>query len=280
MANACAIVDRRLPGVGLIGFFESSSEGAYGQLVLQEAIAYLVSLGATTIRGPVDLTTWNGFRLSCTDDEPPFVSEPFNPAYYRAFFTALGFSVAQRNISTIHSADQVGFDRFRTCFERLEEGGLSFERVKGQRLFDALQQLHKLVIDCFSDTWSFVPVSFAEFQYTFMELDSTNSEALVYIAYSASGQPVGFCFGALDWPENGRRAIIKSVAVVPVERRLEIARALLYRVYADAVEGGASEFILSTMRDDNKRVRALLPGLRPPYRHYEVYELDVRRGSP
>lgn len=52
MAHACAIVDRRLPDVGLIGFFESLNEGAYARSVLQEAIRCLVSRGVKTIRGP------------------------------------------------------------------------------------------------------------------------------------------------------------------------------------------------------------------------------------
>lgn len=280
MAHTCAIVDGRLPGVGLIGFFESLNEGTYARTVIQEAIGYLVNHGTRTIRGPVDLTTWNGFRLSYPDVEPPFFLEPFTRAYYRAFFRELGFSVAQRNVSTVHTADQVGFNRFKAYLETLQSRGFVFERVEEHQLANALPLLHKLLLRCFADTWSFVPISFEEFQYTFIDLTQAISEILVYMAYTAAGEPVGFCLGALDWPWNGKRVVVKSIAVVPMKRRLEVARALLYCAYAAANERGASEFILSTMRDDNKRVGALIPGVRPPYRQYEVYELDLRGVRP
>jgi len=275
VAHACAIVDRRLPGIGLIGFFGSFSESAYGEAVLQEAIGCLTSQGVSTIRGPVDLTTWHGFRLSYQEEEPPFFLEPFTRTYYRSFFQDLGFSVAQHNTSTIHTADQVGFDRFGVNFETLQADGFVFDKVGENQLFAVLPLLHKLVINCFADTWSFVPISFEEFEYGFADPSQPYSETLVHVAHTPAGEPVGFCFGALDSLCKVRRAIVKTVAVVPMERRLEVARALLYCIYEAARERGASDFILSTMRDDNKGVRALTAGTRRTYRQYEVYELEL-----
>ena len=281
VAHACAIIDRRMdPAVGLIGFFESLPENTYARAVLREASESLSIQGVRAIRGPVDLTTWNGFRVSYAEEEPPFFLEPFTRAYYRSFFRDLGFSVAQRNVSTIHAVDQVGFDRFRSNFEKLQASGFVLERVEQHRLADVLHLLHKLVIHCFADTWSFVPISFEEFQYTFADPSQPVSEALIFVAYNPADEPVGFCFGALDWPHYGKRAIVKSVAVVPMQRRLEVARALLYCVYLAARERAASEFILSTMRDDNKQVRALTWGPRKTYRHYEVYQLDLEGRGP
>lgn len=281
VAHACAIIDRRMdPAVGLIGFFESLPENTYAQAVLREASESLGIQGVRTIRGPVDLTTWQGFRVSYPEEEPPFFLEPFTRAYYRSFFRDLGFSVAQRNVSTLHDADQVSFQGFRPHFEALQASGFVFERAEEHRLAAVLPQLHRLVLHCFADTWSFVPLSFEEFQYTFSDPSQPVSEALIYVAYNPADEPVGFCFGALDWPHCGKRAIVKSVAVVPMPRRLEVARALLYCVYSAARERGASEFILSTMRDDNKQVRALTWGSRKTYRHYEVYQLDLEGRGP
>ena len=276
VAHACAIIDRRMdPAVGLIGFFESLPDKAYAQAVLREAIDSLAGQGVRAIRGPVDLTTWNGFRVSYPEESPPFSLEPFTRAYYRSFFHEQGFSVAQRNVSTLHGADQVSFQGYRPHFEALQARGFVFERAEEHRLPAVLPQVHRLVLQCFADTWSFVPISFEEFQYTFADPSQPFSEALIYVAYNPAGEPVGFCFGSLDWPHCGKRAIVKSVAVVPMQRRLQVARALLYCVYLAGRERGASEFILSTMRDDNKQVRALTWGARKTYRQYEVYQLAL-----
>jgi hypothetical protein len=275
MAHACAITDRRLPGVGFIGFFEASSDGAGAGGVLQAATRFLVSRGVKTVRGPVDLTTWNRFRVCYPDQEPPFVSEPFTRAYYRSFFSELGFAVAQRNVSTICGAEQVGFHRFAANFETLQDSGFVFEQVEPVRLPSVLPHLHDLALRCFSDTWSFVPASLDEFRYALADLSAASTDTLIHLAYTPAGAPAGCCFAALDWSRNGRRAVIKSVAAAPMERRLEIARALLYLTYGAAVAQGASQFILSTMRGDNKRVRALTPGPREIYRQYEVFGLEV-----
>ena len=278
VAHACAIVDRRMgQEVGFIGFFESFQDDTYGRAVLQEATECLSSQGVRTIRGPVDLTTWNGFRVSFPESQPPFSLEPFTPAYYRSFFHEQGFSVAQSNVSTLHDADQVSFRGYRRHFEALQAVGFMFERAEEHRLAAVLPQLHKLVLHCFADTWSFVPISLEEFEYTFADSSQPFSEALIFVAYSPAGLPVGFCFGALDWPHCRKRAIVKSVAVVSMRRRLEVARALLYCFYLAAKECGVSEFILSTMRGDNKQVRALTGGPRSTYRQYEAYGRDLER---
>lgn len=273
VAHACAITDSRLGStVGLTGFFESLPERSYAHAVIREAIGYLGASNVKTVRGPVDLTTWNGFRVSYPEDECPFGLEPFTRGYYRDFFHDMGFSVAQRNVSTASAADEVGFDRFNVNKEQVEAAGFRIEQADPDRLPAALSAIHTLVSDCFSDTWSFVPVSFEEFQYSLRGSEHSRHQPVIHVAYSESGAPVGFCLGVID---SEGRAVVKSVAVIPMRRRLQIARALLHCFYVAATNRGAYEFILSTMRDDNKQVRALVSGERRTYRQYEVYELSL-----
>ena len=129
--------------------------------------------------------------------------------------------------------------------------------------------------ECFSDTWSFIPISFPEFQYGAGHLGQSLDQLLLHVAYGPTGEPVGFCFGALDDTAGGRRAIVKTIAAAPMARRLQVARALLCEFFDTATGRGATQFILSTMREDNKQVRALTFGRRTVYRRYEAYELTV-----
>ena len=109
VAHAAAIIDRRIESsIGLLGFFESLSTGGYAERVVSEVISALIERGVQTIRGPVDLNTWNGFRVSYPEDEPPFLLEPFTRGYYRHIFADLGFTVAQRNVSTLHARGRSG----------------------------------------------------------------------------------------------------------------------------------------------------------------------------
>ncbi len=276
VAHAAAILDRRLDSsIGLFGFFESLPNGGYSKGVIREVAGALSERGVQTIRGPIDLNTWNGFRVSYPEDKPPFLLEPFTRGYYRSIFDELGFTVAQRNVSTLHARDEVGFDRFKGNLETLCADGFTFSTASRDTLPVLVRDTHSLVRECFGGTWSFIPISLPEFQYGAGRLGSAD-QLLLHVAYSPTGKPVGFCFGALDDAADGRRAIVKTVAAAPMARRLEVARALLCDFFDSAADRGASQFILSTMREDNKQVRALTFGRRTVYRRYEAYELTVR----
>ena len=277
VAHAAAILDKRMDrSIGLLGFFESLPNGGYAERVVTEVTGILAERGVQTIRGPVDMNTWNGFRVSYPEDEPPFLLEPFTRGYYRFVFNRMGFTVAQRNVSTLHACDEVGFDRFKGNLETLCADGFTFSIACRDTLPALVRDTYSIVDESFNDTWSFIPISLPEFQYSSGHLGRSADQLLLHVAYSPTGKPVGFCFGALDDGDSGRRAIVKTVAAVPMARRLEVARALLCDFFDTATDRGASQFILSTMREDNKQVRALTFGRRTVYRRYEAYELTVQ----
>ena len=276
VAHAAAILDRRMDSsIGLFGFFESLSNGSYAKGVVREVTRALMERGVQTVRGPIDLNTWNGFRVSYPEDEPPFLLEPFTREYYRSILNQLGFTVAQRNVSTLHESDEVGFDRFRGNLEALCADGFTFSTADRETLPVLVRDTHSLVGECFSDTWSFIPISLPEFEYGAGHLGRSLDQLMLHVAYGPAGEPVGFCFGALDDGGGRRRAIVKTVAAVPMARRLAVARALLCHLFETATDRGATQFILSTMREDNKQVRALTFGRRTVYRRYEAYEMTL-----
>ncbi len=281
VAHAAAVLDRRLESsTGLLGFFESLPDSAYAKGVVHEVVAALRERGVHDVRGPVDLTTWNGFRVSYPDDAPPFLLEPFTRGYYGSMFKELGFAIAHRSITTLYSPDDVGFDRFKGNFETLRAEGFTFTSADRDNLPSLLRDVHSMAVECFSNTWSFVPISFPEFEYGTGTMSQCTKLLLLLVAHSPSGGPVGFCLGALDAVAGHQRAVVKTVAAAPVRQRLKIARALLFQFFEAAMERGATEFILSTMRDDNMQVRALTAGRGTVYRRYEAYELNVGEGNP
>ncbi len=281
VAHAAAVLDRRVqPSTGFLGFFESLPDSGYAKGVVHEVVAALRERGVHEVRGPVDLTTWNGFRVSYPDDAPPFLLEPFTKGYYRSMFNESGFSVAHSSLTTLHSPDDVGFDRFKGNFETLRAEGFTFTLAARETMPSLLRDVHSMAVECFSDTWSFVPISFPEFEYGTGNLSQSMKRLLLLVAYSPSGGPVGFCLGALDDVAGRRRAVVKTVAAAPGRQRLKIARALFFQFFEAAMEHGATEFILSTMRDDNMRIRALTAGRRTVYRRYEAYELNVGEEHP
>jgi len=74
---------------------------------------------------------------------------------------------------------------------------------------------------------------------------------------------------------NHKRVILKTMGVLPEYQRLGIARALFYLVYLRGKQEDASEFIFSTMRADNEKIRDITGRAHHIYREYNVYEMVI-----
>ena len=281
VAHAAGIVDRRVDrSFGFIGFFESLPNMDFAENVVQEVKRMLEERGVREVRGPVDLNTWNGFRVSYPETEPPFLLEPYSRGYYRSVFQKLGFTVARRASSTLHSREEVGFDRYKNNFETLSVEGFTFATANRETLPAFLRDTHTLIGQCFRDTWSFIPISLPEFEYASEPLTKFEDRLLLHVAYCPDGNPVGYLFGSLDECRGKQRAIVKTIAAAPSGRRLMVGRALAYQFFETVTLRGVSEFIFSTIGEDNRRIRVLTPGPRSVYRRYEAYEMTLEERPP
>ena len=275
VAHATAIIDRRLPAdIGLIGHFECIYDVEVAAQILARAEGFLRLHGKRTVRAPINFTTWQAFRVSYPELRPPFCFEPFTRDYYRHLFAVHGYSVVQKNVSTISALQDSGFDVFREDFELLLEKGMVFETM-AQRGEGIMSDIYELTRGSFSDTWSFVPISPEEFSYTFRAASSLLDKDLVLVARDKDRSPVGFCFSLLDLSsEHAPRLVVKTLAVHPAYRGMGISKALLFLIHIAAAEKKCNAVIASTMRGDNRVIRNIIKTAEI-YREYEVYEKNI-----
>lgn len=275
VAHATAIVDGRLPAdIGIIGHFECIHDAEVAAQVLARAEMFLKAHGKRAVRGPVNFTTWQTFRVSYPELRPPFCFEPFTRDYYRHLFAGHGYKVAQKNVSTIAALQDSGFDIFREDFERLLDRGMVFETL-AQRGEGILSDLYELTRSSFFDTWSYVPISLEEFSYVFQGVSSLLDKDLVVVVRANDRSPVGFCFSLLDLSsEHASGLVVKTLAVHPAYRGMGISKALLFLIYRTAFEKRCNAVISSTMRADNRVIRKLIKPAEI-YREYEVYEKNI-----
>lgn len=275
VAHISAIIDERLSfDVGLLGYFDAVNETAYADKAFDAAIGFLTKRRKKIIRGPVNLTTWQGFRVSYPEENPPFLLEPFTRGYYRNLFENYGFKTVQNNVSTIQKIDQTNFDKYELEYKNLKEQGFIFEIVDSKNLSSALPEIFDLAIETFGDSWSFVRISLDEFIYNFR--NSATTASLIYIARDRKKKSVAFFLGASDtYAGNEKRVVLKTLGVLPEYQRLGIGRAIFYLVYLKGKQENVSELIFSTMRTDNETIRNLIGRAYDIYREYNVYELTI-----
>ena len=274
VAHISAVLDKRLlSSIGLVGYFDAVKEPEYANKAFDAARGYLAGRKKKLIRGPVDLTTWNNFRVSYPENKRPFILEPFTRGYYRDLFEGYGFQIVQSNISTIVKTGRSGLSAYRPMYASLQKEGFVFEAVDDKDLSRSLPEIYKLAAATFKDTWCFVKISFEEFLYDFQ---GSAAPYLLYLARNKKGKAVAFFLGASDvCPGGKRRIILKTMGVLQEYQKLGIARALFYLAYLKAKEENASELIFSTMRSDNEKIRGLTGSAQSIYRRYCVYEMAI-----
>ncbi len=270
-----AFLDDRLPkAVGLIGYFECIDDSGAAALLFDRACAYLRDSGIRNVRGPVNFTTWQTFRVSFPEDAPPFFTEPFTRGYYRDLFRQYGFSVSQGNISAVIRIDGTEFSRYEQHLLRLEQEGVMFETMSRSGP-EMLQDIYRLTGTIFADTWSFVPVTPAEFTYFSEGIALLLDGDFIFLVRGRDQTPAAFCFCAPDrYATNQRRIVIKTLGVSAAYRGKGIAKALLCLVHQTALQKGFTEMIASTMRVGNDPIRGIIPCDRI-YREYEVFEKSI-----
>ena len=149
---------------GMIGFFEALAwyDDAVRAL-FEEGIAWLRQAGAGTIVGPMDGDTWHRYRLNAGPfDEPPFLSEPYNPPYYEALWTAAGFVPLERYASKRVEPAAV--------MARLEErrqaalaAGYRLRTLEPRRFRDELRTIYGLSRQIFSGNFLYTEIPEEEF---------------------------------------------------------------------------------------------------------------------
>jgi hypothetical protein len=256
-----ALRDRQDRPVGLIGFFEALAwyDAAVKDL-FREGIAWLRRAGAGDIVGPMDGDTWHRYRLNAGPfDEPPFLSEPYNPPYYEALWTAAGFVPLERYYSKrVAPAAVVTFleEKRRAALA----AGYRLRSLEPKRFRDELRTIYELSRQIFSRNFLYTEIPEDEFYELYAGARGLIDPDLVLFAQAPSGEDVGFLFAYPDRfgavaAMRGKRGLLarlrflrhrheadavnfKTLGVLPDHRRAGVAAALFHEGHRRAVEHG------------------------------------------
>jgi ribosomal protein S18 acetylase RimI-like enzyme len=275
------------PGAtGLIGHYESTdSDGGAG--LLREAAARLAFVGAVRVLGPMNGSTWGRYRLALPpepgdDPEPPYLSEPWNPADYPRHFQAAGFRVAATYESAIVEALSEPDPRRDELAERVRARGAVIRPLDLARFDDELRALYELSVAAFAENLYYSPITFHEFRARYLPLRPLLDPELVRMAEDAEGRLLGFVFAFPDLltMQAGRpvRAVLKTLATAPAARGLGLGAFLTDEVRRLAHEKGYASVIHALMQADNASIRISRHTARV-FRRYALYAWGAGEGK-
>jgi GNAT superfamily N-acetyltransferase len=252
------------PGAGLVGLFaltEKRSDNPWVQSVTRALLSrcerWLLSRGVDKVYGPVDFSTYFGYRLRDRTEEdgqgPDFSWEPTQPQSYLLAFTAAGYAPAERYHSAFFEASKtfppsIVVKMMEPAWRAAVDRGMEFTA------FDEVQPVENLIptlaaisLEAFKGNFLFSPIPAEAFQALYSPIVQKLDLSLSQLVRAPDGKEVGFVYAL----EDAGYCVVKSIAVRPAWRKLRLSSALLQRCLARADEKGLTRFASALVREGN-----------------------------
>lgn len=229
-----------------LGDFSCRDAGA-GARLLAEAAVRLKSEGFEALVGPMNGDTWATHRLTVeSDNRPPFLMEPANPAHYPFAFDQAGWSIIGRYASAEGPLPE-------TTTSAVSPPGVELSSFSLDRAEAELADLHRVSLAAFTRGFLYRPLSLEAFAAQYRPVLGRLDPDLVVMARDETGDLQGFLFAIPDLadPSPDRAVILKTYASLKPGLGSSLAR----RFYALAAARGYRRVIHALMHDDNLSAR-------------------------
>ncbi len=187
--------------IGFFGAFECVDDPAAAALLVRAAEDWLRARGMDAIRGPIHPVAENwGFVLEGYDT-PPIYMSPWNPEYYHAFFTDVGYEKAKDLL--VYDADMAnGYalpERYEAFSRRFLERypGISIRRLDMKHIANDARAIWEISNTALADNWGYVPLELPVMEDMLKKLRLIVDPDAVWMV-EFEGKPVGFCLGFPD----------------------------------------------------------------------------------
>jgi GNAT superfamily N-acetyltransferase len=266
-AHVMAMLDPRLPGLGLVGFFGCTDINS-GSQVLLKACDWLKEQGIDNVYGPINGTITRDYRLNLADDfRVP--GEPVNPLFYIDAFRKAGFGVFNQYVCGIAKH----YKLFNKLFIRIPPKDYSHLSVRAFNIksqIDDLKIYHELMNLIFPSQSIYCPViTWEERYYNVADKDPIFDPSYTYFLEDG-GQPVGM---VVAFPYKGK-LILGVLGILPEYRGHHISGLLIRKVHEQASRDHLEAAVYAMIRVGNQVYKMKHPGVKV-YRRYVTMRKQI-----
>jgi GNAT superfamily N-acetyltransferase len=253
----------------LLGSIEALDATALSAMI-EAAAGVAAAIGARTLLGPIDGSTWRSYRtVVASNGSPPFRMEPNTPAWWPDAFARAGCTPDLEYRSEVDTVPPTR--REVEAIAELEAGhlrdGIVVRTIDRVAKDAALEALHTLSMIGFAENPLFTPLDRSSFDAAYAPLLDRVPPPLALVAFEGestdAAHAVGFMFGFLEpnWPSHGGppAVVLKTIAVRPEFRGLRLGRLLLERCRLAGWTLGARSTIYALMHEANRSTQMTTP---------------------
>lgn len=264
-AQVFAMYDRRVPHIGIVGYFACTDSEA-GAAVLEQAAAWLKkTYDIKDVYGPINGTLPNDYRINMSDDYV-FPGEPVNPSWQITAFHDAGFTVFNRygsaRLKYYHALLKFAFPKPQRQYSHIGIRPFSNENwAKDFKIY------HELRNQIFPFQSVYCPaISLEERKYNAPgKFDPNYAYFLV-----DDGREVGFI---MAYPYENQ-LVLKTIGLLPEYRGKRLSNVLLKQVHDQAHRDKLKSVVYAMVREGNA-VHANKHPLAKVFRRYVTLHKTV-----
>lgn len=259
-AHVVAMLDPRLPGLGLVGFF-GCVDVSSGAQVLLNACDWLKTQGVNNAYGPINGTITKSYRLNLADDfRVP--GEPVNPVFYLDAFREAGFETFNQYVSGLTKHYHL-FNRLFIRLPKKEYAHLTVRTFSEGNQVEDLKIYHRLMNRIFPSQSIYCPEIAWEERYYNMSDENPIFNSRYSYFLEDNGKPIGM----LVAQPYQNKLCVDLLGLLPEYRGRHVAGLLIRKVHEQASQDNLEAAIYALIRVGNRVYKMRRPGVNV-YRRY------------
>lgn len=260
--------------LGAIGGFAATDPHAAKKL-LDLACTTLLHRGCTIAVGPMNGNTWRRYRFVVeSNNHPPFLLEPTQPAEYPLWWQAAEFTELVRYSSSLMKLPAPRSAPDQVC-ERLAQSGVRIRTINPDLLETELKAIFSVSLRSFAANFLYTPLEEQAFIESYLKVRDHIDPRFIRIA-EKDGIPCGFVFGIPDLNalRSGKKPalIVKTLAVDPQSRCAGLGSLLVDEIQQAATDAGYTQAIHALQHERNTSLKITKRNAGEKFRQYALFQ--------
>ncbi|MCB0429455.1 MAG: hypothetical protein H6585_11770 [Flavobacteriales bacterium] len=260
-----------------IGSYECVDNPEVALMLLNDASQLAKDAGCKWLIGPMDRSTWNGYRFSTDHSHPNFTMEPYHHLYYNDQFLANGFEVIGEYVSNLSEDLTVNLEAHEQARAQYLQAGARIRHMDMSRLTEELGRVADLCLEAFSGNFLYTPITREAFVQKYLAVKNLIDPEWVWLVEDEQGMLQALYFAVKDHldPLN-QTIIVKTVARRKGSPFKGIIRFLTSELKLQMQMTGHSRMVHAFMYSDNTSADISGDFAGKPYKRYALYARSLK----
>lgn len=255
-----------------IGNYECADHTEYAARLLTFVVERVKSWGGKYLVGPMNGSTWEGYRFLADHANPLFFTEPYHHLYYNAQFKTAGFEPIAHYYSNIDRDMELDNPEIVAREREMFARGVTIRPIDLSSFEAEIGRVYDFNLLAFRTNFLYTPIGREAFMKKYLQMKAYVNPELTLLAEDAAGNLVGYFFCIHDFYNTaGKTLVVKTLARHPGPEWRGLGHVIGNVIYQKAVALGYSSAIHSFIyeRGTSTALSAHFSGSN--YRNYVLY---------